>query len=246
MAIAINFKNVSHAYNQAPVLNNINCAIRENKITAVIGKSGGGKSTLLQMINGMIRPKSGEIEIFGKIIDYAKLVDLRLKIGYSVQGTGLFPHMTVFENIALLARVNNYDPDYIVSRTEKLIHFVDLDTSYLNKYPYQLSGGEQQRVGFCRAMILQPDIFLLDEAFGALDPTTRNELHREFLTVQEAEPRTVVMVTHDLPEAKKLAGELMVLHNGVIQQFGPTEEVLNNPANPFVRDFIQSQYSGHE
>jgi len=246
MSFAISFRNVSHAYDSDPVLKNINCNIREEVITVIIGKSGGGKSTLLQMINGMLRPMQGEVEIFGKKIDYTQLVDLRLKIGYSVQGTGLFPHMTIFDNIALLARVNNYDSDYIISRIDKLMRFVDLDSSFLNKYPFQLSGGEQQRVGICRAMILKPDIFLLDEAFGALDPTTRNELHCEFMTLQKAEPRTVVMVTHDLHEATKLAQEMLIIDKGIIQQFGPTEDVLNNPANPVVRDFIQSQYENHD
>lgn len=242
MSEEISFNNVSHSYDGVGVLHQVTLKFRNNIITAIIGKSGSGKSTLLQMINGLIIPQQGHIEVFGEQINYRQLIQLRLKIGYSVQGTGLFPHLTIYENIALLARVNNYDLDYIQSRTRELLKFVDLDESFLNKYPYQLSGGEQQRVGICRAMILKPAIFLLDEAFGALDPTTRGEIHREFQKLQEAEPRTVVMVTHDLNEAAKLAQNILILNDGIVQQFGTTDEILNSPANSFVRKFIESQY----
>jgi len=242
MAEEIFFNNVSHSYDGVGVLRHVTLKFHKNIITAIIGKSGSGKSTLLQMINGLIIPQQGQINVFGKQINYQQLIQLRLKMGYAVQGTGLFPHMTVFENIALLARVNNYDSNQIESRTRELLQFVDLDEAFLKKYPYQLSGGEQQRVGICRAMILKPAIFLLDEAFGALDPTTRGEIHREFLKLQEAEPRTVVMVTHDLNEAAKLAQNILILNDGIVQQFGTTYEILNSPANSFVRDFIQSQH----
>lgn len=237
----INFENVSHSYGTKKILNEIDFNINENMITVIIGKSGSGKSTLLQMINGLVIPSEGRVHLFEKKIDYSRINELRMRIGYSVQGTGLFPHMTVFDNITLLARINNWEESNIQTRLERLMRFVDLDMEYKDKYPYQLSGGEQQRVGICRAMMLKPKIFLLDEPFGALDVITRNEIHRELQNLQQAEPRTIVMVTHDVNEALKLADKILVLHNGVIQQYGNKSDILERPANKFVKSYIHSQ-----
>jgi len=252
------FKNVSHRYNglasaefpaggagtpgEDDVLRNLSFEIEENIITAVIGRSGGGKSTLLQIINGLVVPVSGEVFVFGNILNYHKINELRLQIGYSVQGTGLFPHMTVFENIFLPARISKRPKGEIDERIDMLMKQVDLRPEFKFKYPHQLSGGEQQRVGICRAMVLNPGIFLLDEAFGALDPSTRGEIHKEVLRLQQFEPRTIVMVTHDLHEAIKLGDSIMLIEKGVIQQYGTKDEILNKPANQFVKNFIGSQY----
>jgi osmoprotectant transport system ATP-binding protein len=244
--VEISFQHVSHSYDGIPVLQDISVRFHKNNITAIIGKSGSGKSTLLQMINGLIRPKRGSVRVFGEAIDYQRLIPFRLRFGYSVQGTGLFPHLTVFENISLVGRVNNYPKDYILERIDVLMRFVDLNDSFLKKYPHQLSGGEQQRVGICRAMLLKPEIFLLDEAFGALDPTTRTEIHREFIDLHKAEPRTVVMVTHDLNEALKLARDILILNEGKIQQFGSKADIISRPANDYVKQFIRSQYEKPE
>lgn len=235
----IEFNNVSHYYNNIAALENVSFSIEAGKITAIIGRSGSGKSTLLQIINGLIRPAKGSIEVFNAPIDYRKINEIRLKIGYSVQGTGLFPHMTVYNNISLLGRITNQLKHITEMRVDTLMSFVNLPPEYKTKYPYELSGGEQQRVGICRAMLLNPPIFLLDEAFGALDPSTKNEIHAELLTLQKAEPRTIVMVTHDLNEALKLADNIMIIEKGVIQQYGSKQEVLNNPANNFVMDFFK-------
>jgi osmoprotectant transport system ATP-binding protein len=235
------FENVSHFYGTKTILNEIDFNINHNMITVIIGKSGSGKSTLLQMINGLVLPSKGQVHLFEKRIDYNRIHELRLSIGYSVQGTGLFPHMTVFENITLLARINNWQESKIQKRLERLMRFVDLDMEYLDKYPYQLSGGEQQRVGICRAMMLKPKIFLLDEPFAALDVITRNEIHKELQNLQKAEPRTIVMVTHDVNEALKLADKILVLHNGVIQQYGNKNDILERPANTFVKTYIHNQ-----
>jgi osmoprotectant transport system ATP-binding protein len=237
----IKFHNVSHYYNNIPALENVSFTIDDNKITAIIGRSGSGKSTLLQIINGLIRPSKGSIEVFGEAINYSKINETRLKIGYSVQGTGLFPHMTIYNNISLLGKITNQLRHVTESRVDLLMSLVNLPPSFKTKYPYQLSGGEQQRVGICRAMLLNPPVFLLDEAFGALDPTTKNEIHTELLHLQKVEPRTIVLVTHDLPEAIKLADNIMILEKGVIQQYASKEDVLNNPANDFVKDFIKAQ-----
>lgn len=237
----VSFENVSHTYGGSPALENLTFAVDDNKITAIIGRSGSGKSTLLQIINGLVRPTQGRISVFGKPINYSIITQTRLKIGYSVQGTGLFPHMSVYNNIALLGKITNQQRHETEMRVDMLMSLVNLPPGFKTKYPYQLSGGEQQRVGICRAMLLNPPIFLLDEAFGALDPTTKNEIHTELLNLQKIEPRTIIMVTHDLPEAIKLADNIMILEKGIIQQYGTKDEVLKNPANDFVRGFIKSQ-----
>ena len=235
------FKNITHSYTSDVVLNDISFEIEENLITVMVGRSGGGKSTLLQIINGLIIPTSGEVFVLGKPLDYTRITEIRLNIGYAVQGTNLFPHMTVFENISILGRISDHHSNGLKDRTDSLMKLVNLNPEYLEKYPYQLSGGEQQRVGLCRAIFLNPKIFLLDEAFGALDAFTRSEIHTELLKLQKFEPRTIVMVTHDLREALKLGDRIMIVEKGAIQQFGTKDEILNNPVNDFVREFIQTQ-----
>ena len=243
MTFPVRFQGVSHFFSNKRALDNLNFEIQENLITVIIGKSGSGKSTLLQIINGLIVPTQGKVFLFGKQLDYNNIIQTRLKIGYAVQGTGLFPHMTVFENISLLAKVSGKSSvQEIKDRIDELMRFVNLNPDYKSKYPYQLSGGEQQRVGICRAMVLNPGIFLLDEAFGALDPTTKSEIHAQLLNLQHHEPRTIVMVTHDLREAEKLGDKIMIIDQGIIQQYEETQKVLNNPANKIVEDFINSQY----
>jgi osmoprotectant transport system ATP-binding protein len=232
-------KDVSHFFDQRKVLDGINLAFDEKNITVILGRSGSGKSTLLQMINGLIIPSQGYVEVFGNRIDYNQVHELRRSIGYSVQGTGLFPHMTVFQNIALLPKIVNQKITTILPRIERLMGFVDLDLEFKDKYPFQLSGGEQQRVGICRAMILNPKIFLLDEAFGALDVMTRSEIHEELLALQKEEPRTIILVTHDVSEAMKLADNLIILEEGKVQQYAPPEQITKNPANKNVEKFLQ-------
>ncbi len=234
------FKQVSKYYEGKKILDAVSFEIDENKITAIIGRSGSGKSTTLKAMNGLVRPSDGNISIFGNEINYESINQLRLNIGYSVQGTALFPHLDVFENISLLARLNNWDQKRIQERSDMLINLVNIPSEFKNKYPYELSGGEQQRVGICRAMMLNPKIFLLDEAFGALDETTKNEIHKELLKIQKTEPRTIVLVTHDLHEAFKLADKIIVLEKGVVQQIGNKEEILTS-TNDFVKYFVKSQ-----
>ncbi|MDZ4712351.1 MAG: ABC transporter ATP-binding protein [bacterium] len=232
--------NISKIYADRKVLNDVSIEFEENTITAIIGRSGSGKSTLLKMINGLVKPSSGKIKLFGNEIDYSNLNELRLHIGYSVQGTALFPHMTVYENITLLARLNNKSKEQINERLNTLMDLTGLPSEFKTKYPFQLSGGEQQRVGICRAMMLDPKIFLLDEAFGALDPTTKSEIHKELLKIQRTEPRTIIMVTHDLLEAFRLADKIIVIEKGRIEQAGTKTEILNS-SNDFVKYFVKAQ-----
>ncbi len=232
---------VSKSYGADHALQDIAVAFAERVTTAVVGPSGSGKSTLLQLINGLVRPTAGTVFLFGKPIDYDRLPELRRQLGYAVQGTGLFPHMTVEQNITLLARLNGWDRERSETRARDLMGRVDLPWEFAGRYPYQLSGGQQQRVGLCRAMMLNPPVFLLDEPFGALDPVTRREIHREFLRLQAAEPRTMILVTHDLPEALELAQRMVVLDRGRIVQHGTCAEILETPATDFVRTFFRSQ-----
>lgn len=235
------FNSVSKYYDGKIVLDDLNFAIRENEITAIIGRSGSGKSTILKTINGLEKPTEGKVILFENEINYKNIDRLRLQIGYSVQGTGLFPHMNVFENISLLARLNNWNKDKIEERSNRLMNLVSIPFEFKKKYPYELSGGEQQRVGICRAMMLNPKIFLLDEAFGALDPTTKSEIHKELLKIQAEEPRTIILVTHDLHEAFKLADKIIIIEKGSIRQIGNRDEILSS-TNEFVMYFIKSHF----
>ena len=238
---SIAFDNVSKSYREKIALKNITLTFQPNKTTAVIGPSGSGKSTLIQLINGLLRPDNGQVSVFDKKINYDNLSELRRRMGYAVQGTGLFPHLTVKKNITLLAVLENWENDRISKRAEELVNLVNLPADYFNKYPYQLSGGEQQRVGLCRAMMLNPKIFLLDEAFGALDPITRSEIHAEFIKLQKLEARTIILVTHDLREAFKLADQVVILNEGQVEQIGTRKEILETPASKFVKKFVHMQ-----
>ena len=234
-------KGVSKSYGKVTALSDVTVEFADGVTTAVVGPSGSGKSTLLQSINGLVRPNAGTVYVFDKPIDYGHLPALRRQIGYAVQGTGLFPHLNVEKNITLLARLVGWGTDRIRGRAEELMSLVGLSWDYAVRYPHELSGGQQQRVGLCRAMMLNPPIFLLDEPFGALDPVTRQEIHQEFLRLQASEPRTMVLVTHDLREALKLAQRMLVLDRGGIAQHSPCAEIVNAPADEFVRTFFRSQ-----
>lgn len=235
-------ENLSKEYDGHRVLENVSLSFEDETTTAVVGPSGSGKSTILRSINGLVRPTEGRVLLFGRPIDYTDLPKLRLRIGYAVQGTGLFPHMSVRDNITVLARLNGWSVNRIRARIDELMKLVELEPRLESRYPDELSGGEQQRVGLCRSMMLNPPVFLLDEPFGALDPITRAEVHREFLRLQASEPRTIILVTHDLAEALKLASRLVVLDRGKVIQHDTREAVVEKPANDFVRELFQSQF----
>lgn len=237
----IRFKGVSKYYGEQAALANLTLSLPSNVTTAIIGPSGSGKSTLLQLINGLILPDRGAVEVFGAPIDTEHLPELRRRIGYAVQGTGLFPHMTIEQNITLLARLAKWPRAKIERRLTELMELVNLSPDFRDKHPHKLSGGEQQRAGLCRAMMLDPPIFLLDEAFGALDPITRGEIHHEFIKLQNVEARTIVMVTHDLREALKLADSVGILNEGKLEQMGTRDDILERPASDFVEQFVHLQ-----
>jgi osmoprotectant transport system ATP-binding protein len=196
------------------VLHDVDLCFPAATISAVVGASGCGKSTLLKLCNGLLVPDAGTVSVFGRPIDYRALPSLRRRIGYAVQGTGLFPHLRARDNIVLGARLAKWSGVEVEQRLGELLTLMHLDAALLDRYPHQLSGGQQQRVGLARAMMLRPEILLLDEPFAAIDPLTRADIHARLLEILAAEPVTVVLVTHDMREAMHLAGRIVVLRDG--------------------------------
>ncbi len=216
---AIQLEDVSYQYGSVSVLERLSLQIPAKKITVILGKSGSGKSTLLKLINGLLKPSHGRILVAGHPIDYTNIYQTRLKIGYAVQQIGLFPHLTVVGNIRLPGVIARWPKHATKLRAEALMEMVSLPLEYANKYPHQLSGGEQQRVGLCRAILLNPPIILLDEPFSSLDADTKSGIHKELLHLQREEPRSIVMVTHDEAEARALGDVRLYLENGTLNRF---------------------------
>jgi osmoprotectant transport system ATP-binding protein len=217
---AISFSAVSKSFAKETVLQSLSLDLPDKQLTAVIGRSGCGKSTLIKMINGLLKPDSGEVALGGAALDYSDLPRLRRGIGYAVQGTGLFPHLSAADNITLLAQLEGWESARIEARMDELLTLVQLDRAILQRFPSQLSGGQQQRVGLCRALILNPPLLLLDEPFAALDPLTRLDVQEQLLAMQQAEPRSCVLVTHDMAEAMRLADNILVMGHGEILAHG--------------------------
>jgi osmoprotectant transport system ATP-binding protein len=199
-----------------------------------VGESGSGKSTLLRMVNGLVLPDTGDVKLLGEKIDYKNLPAIRRTMGFAVQGAGLFPHLTVMENITLIARLESWSEERISQRYDELFDLLALSGEFSDRYPHMLSGGQQQRVSLCRAMMLNPPLMLLDEPFSALDPITRRNIQDEFLNLQTVERRSVILVTHDMGEAEKLADFLVIIREGEVIQQGTLAEVESNPADEYV------------
>ena len=234
----IEIRNVSKSFEKQKILNNINLVIDDNSITCLIGESGCGKTTLLKMINRLYEPTKGTILINHKNIFKEDIIKLRRSIGYVIQHTGLFPHMTIKENIELIPKLSHLPKEKIEKRTEELMNLINLNPSeFLNRYPSELSGGQQQRVGLARALALNPDIILMDEPFSALDPVTRTSLQDELLKIQTKEKKTIVFVTHDMDEAIKLADKIAIINEGEVIQYDTPEMILKHPKNDFVKSF---------
>ena len=225
MSGIIEFRAVAKHYGDTKVFEDLNLDIRQGVTTALVGESGCGKSTLLQLINGLQKPDAGTVNTFGQPVPGSELAEFRRRIGYAVQGTGLFPHMRVSRNISLLGELGGWSGEAITSRTHELMALMALDESLEHRYPHELSGGQQQRVGICRAMFLRPEILLLDEPFSGVDPPTRRDIHKRFLTLMGAETATVVLVTHDMEEARRLAEELIIIETGKIVRQGQADQI---------------------
>ena len=237
----IQFINVSKAYKEHNVIENINLEINKGELVVLIGPSGCGKTTILKMINRLIEPSDGQIKINGSDIEAQDPIELRRNIGYVIQQTGLFIHMTVRENIEIIPRLAKMPVSEIVDRTVKLMETVGLPEEFLDRYPNHLSGGQQQRVGVARAFAMNPDIILMDEPFSALDPLTRSQLQDELVSLQSKLHKTIVFVTHDMDEAVKIADRICILQGGRILQYDTPENILKNPAHGFVSEFVGSK-----
>ncbi len=236
----IQLNNVCKTYDGATmVVKNLSLEIASGELVVLVGESGCGKTTTMRMINRLEDPTSGTILIDGQDIKNVNPIDLRRNIGYVIQKVGLFPHLTVGQNIGVVPRLTKNDPSKIAQRTVELLDMVDLPhESYLNRYPNELSGGQQQRVGVARALANDPDIVLMDEPFSALDPITRGQLQNELLKLQEELHKTIVFVTHDIDEAIKIGDKIAVMQDGNIVQYDTPESILKNPASSFIESFV--------
>ncbi|WP_443661234.1 ABC transporter ATP-binding protein [Clostridium sp.] len=235
----IEFKNVNKSFNGRQILKDINITIKNEELVVLIGPSGCGKTTTLKMINKLLTPTSGEILINGKKIGDQNTIKLRRNMGYVIQQAGLLPHLTIGDNISLIPSIEKMDKNKIHTKVIKLLDLVGLDPKmYIDKYPSQLSGGEQQRVGVARAFVMNPEIILMDEPFSALDPISKAQLQDEVFNIQQEYKKTIIFVTHDMDEALKLADRICIMHDGHVIQFDTPSEILKNPINDFVRDFV--------
>ncbi len=234
----LKFENVTMSYGNHEVLSSLNLEIKEGQLAVLIGPSGCGKTTTLQLINRLIIPTQGKIYINGEDILGIDPVKLRRGIGYVIQEIGLFPHMTIEQNIEIVPKLQKWPEDKRKERTKELMKLVGMDEKFLKRYPSSLSGGQQQRIGLLRALAIEPPIILMDEPFGALDPITRESLQDEIKKLQKKLKKTIVFVTHDMDEAIKLADVIILMKDGQVVQAASPEELLTNPANEFVEQFI--------
>jgi len=237
----IKFEDISKLYGSQAVVDHLNLDVNPGELVTLIGASGCGKTTTLKMVNRIIEPSSGRIYVNGQDVLQQDPVELRRGIGYVIQQIGLFPNMTIAENIAVVGKLLHWSKARMNDRAEELLRMVDMDPAiYMNRYPKELSGGQQQRIGVLRALAADPAIILMDEPFGALDPITRDQLQNEFKKIQTHLKKTILFVTHDMDEALKMADTIVLMRNGQIVQAAPPDEMLRNPADDYVVNFIGS------
>ena len=233
----IQFEHVSKSYGKTPILKDLNFTIEDGQFVVLIGPSGCGKTTTMKMINRLLEPDTGSILIDGKNIGAQDRVELRRHIGYVIQQIGLFPNMTVAQNICVVPKLLKYDKAKCDEIVRDLLKMVNME-SYAEKYPSELSGGQQQRIGVLRALAASPPIVLMDEPFSALDPMTRETLQDEVKNIQQKLGKTIVFVSHDMGEALKLADVIIFMESGTVVQMASPEEMLEHPANDLVRNFL--------
>ncbi|MBN1134754.1 MAG: ATP-binding cassette domain-containing protein [Methanosarcinaceae archaeon] len=239
---SIQIKGVTKKYGSRFAVKELDMEIHGGELLILIGPSGSGKTTILRMINRMIEQDSGSVIING--LDTRKLdpVRLRRNMGYVIQNIGLFPHMTIGENIGLVPKLEGWEKNRVKERVQYLLDFVSLPTDlFFNRYPRQLSGGQQQRVGLARALAMDPPLLLMDEPFGALDPILRKQLQEEFLKIKMEIGRTIVFVTHDIEEAFRLGDRIAIVDQAKIVQVGPPEELIFNPATKMVSEIVDTE-----
>lgn len=236
----IKFTGVSKTYDGGTTfaLHDLNLTVPNGEFLVLLGSSGSGKSTTLKMINRLIEPSSGTVELDGTAVTSIDLVQLRRSIGYVFQGIGLFPHMTIEENIAIVPRLLKWSKEKQKSRVNELLDLIGLPRDFGQRLPEQLSGGQQQRVGVARALAADPEYLLMDEPFGALDAVTRDHLQQEMLSLRKTLNKTIIFVTHDLFEALTLGDRIAIFHGGKMEQVGTKTEVLGAPATPFIKELF--------
>jgi osmoprotectant transport system ATP-binding protein len=240
----ISLRNVSKRFPgaRAPAVDDLSLEIGRGQTVVLVGPSGCGKTTTMKMVNRLIEPTSGRIEVDGTDIMAQDPVRLRRGMGYVIQSIGLMPHRTVAQNIATVPRLEGWDPSRIKTRVRELAGMLRLDEELLDRYPGELSGGQRQRVGVARALAVDPRVMLMDEPFAAVDPIVRGVLQDQFLDIQHRLRKTILFVTHDIDEAIKMADRIAILNlGGVLEQFAPPEEILREPANAFVEQFVGAE-----
>ncbi len=242
--VLIRLENITKQYGgtEEPAVNNLTMDVLRGEVLVLVGPSGCGKSTTLRLINRLIEPSSGKIYLDGEDVTDINPSDLRRRIGYVIQQVGLFPHRTIAENIATVPKLLGWDKKRIDERIDELLELVSMDpATYRERYPKELSGGQAQRVGVARALAADPDVLLMDEPFGAIDPITRDRLQNEFLRLQQDLQKTIVFVTHDIDEAIKMGNKIAILREGSeIAQLDTPEAILAEPADDFVENFLGS------
>ncbi len=237
------FDDVSKVFaDGAAAVDRLTLEVAEGETLVLLGASGSGKTTTMKMINRLIDPSGGRVLVGGEDVTRTNPVQLRRRIGYAIQHIGLFPHMTVGENIAIVPRLLRWDAQHVRQRIDELLEMVGLAAGeFRGRFPWQLSGGQSQRVGVARALAADPPILLMDEPFGALDPITREQLQNEFVDLESAIRKTVVLVTHDVFEAVRMADRIALLDRGRLIQLAPPAELIENPASEFVEEFLGRQ-----
>lgn len=242
MKTAIEFRNIKKSYGEKTAIEELDLSIEKGEFVTIIGSSGCGKTTALKMVNGLIQPTSGDIFVDGENIRNKNQTQLRRNIGYAIQGSVLFPHMTVEQNISYVPNLlNRRDKEKTKNAVSKWMEIVGLSEDLKHRYPSELSGGQQQRVGIARALAASPDILLMDEPFGAVDEITRGQLQTELKRIHRQTGITVLFVTHDISEALKLGTKVLVMNDGKIEQFSEPEELLSHPATEFVKELVKKQ-----
>jgi osmoprotectant transport system ATP-binding protein len=236
----IEFRDVVYALpNGQPLLRGLNLQVQRGETLVLLGRSGSGKTTSLKLINRLLKPSGGEVRVGGADTAKSDVIRLRRSIGYVIQDIGLFPHLTVERNISLVPRIEGWSADRIDARVAELLQLVGLDGEVASRYPHQLSGGQRQRVGVARALAADPAILLMDEPFGALDALTRDQLQREFLSLQRRLEKTVVFVTHDLREALRLGTRIALMEAGQLVTVLPPQDFLRS-SEPLAAAYVQA------
>ena len=245
MVHAIEFRNVSKKFNKAVhnAVDHVNLTINEGELVTILGSSGCGKTTLLKLVNRLYDPNEGKIILFGEDIQTVDVIKVRRRIGYVIQQVGLFPHMSVADNIATVPKLLKWDKKRIDARTDELLLLIGLDPAeFKNRYPNQLSGGQQQRVGLARALAVDPKIMLLDEPFGAIDSINRSNLQAKLLQIHSGLKKTFLFVTHDIEEAFFLGNRVIIMNEGRIIQFDTPDRIVKSPADNFVKSLIETAW----